>query len=496
MKSKSGIIFLLCSLVFSASSAFAEVPEFLKKWEESPKEAAYLIPKKEGASFPLKFSSEEISSRGFVENKGQDRLNLCESSGYGNCTEKMSSYALHTDAFALTRFVGQALETNIYKLEDYKTGAADVTPWSGSYWPFHKGGIGFRYQDRKFPDSGIFTDNFKYYQKHYHKNSRKIADLNQLSPAEKYDLLFDDKDWSLTYYSWAVPRRKYQLSGEVETWTGICHGWAAAAIMVPEPKKSFEVTLPHLNKKMQVYPHDVKALASQLWAYARLNSFFLGGRCDAKSPATDENGRIIDDSCFDTNPATWHLALMNRMGKSKKSFVFDATYDYQVWNQPIASYQVRYFSPINREIKQDLNEAMVLYSTLGADPYAKYRSSKTKYLVGVELALSYVVENQPVAEIGVSQAEPRIVKVKYYYDLEIDDSNNVIGGEWYQLAHPDMFWRPGVVRPVADGELATSAWNGYFPLSNELFNQSKKASNLNQPLSAILDQFLQWASFE
>jgi hypothetical protein len=276
---------------------------------------------------------------------------------------------------------------------------------------------------------------------------------------------------------------------------GICHGWAAAATVVPEPKRSFEVRIPSLAKSVQVYPDDVKALVSQLWAQARIGSMLIGGRCEDKYPSTDENGRIIAKNCFDTNPATWHLALLNWVGKAKKSFVFDAIYDYEVWNQPVASYKLEYFNPNTKQTTENLAEAMIPYSEFNNDPYQKYRSANTKFIVGVKLDLSYVVEVRPNQAVGVNQDLPRLVETTYYYDLEIDSGNKVIGGEWYQLAHPDMIWRPNIARVIADGEAANSYWDGSFPLPSEFGLWSKKASTLNQPLGAILDQLVDWSKF-
>lgn len=487
------LISVLSMIMLQGSMVFAEVPSFLKRWEASPKSAAFELPEKRGVLAPQKFTPAQLQSHEFIDLKDKARLELCDRADKKGCVEGFSTLEVINDLYSVNRFVGGPLENNILKLDAYKSGAAAVTPWSGHYWPNYEGGIGVRYGDKKFPHSQTFIDNFKYYQKNYSKDSRKISNLNELSPAEKYDLLIDDKDWSLTYYSWALGRRTYQLTGEVETWTGICHGWASAATLVPEPKKSFKVELPALKKTMQVYPDDVKALVSQLWATARLGAIFIGGRCDDKFPATDENGRIIASNCFDTNPASWHLALLNWVGKLQKSFIFDAVYDYQVWNQPVSSYKLSYFNPNTKETSEDLNAAMIPYSSFSNDPYQKYRSPKTKSIVGVELNLSYVVERRPNQTEGTSTDLPRIVEVTYYYDLEIDADNNVIGGEWYQAAHPDMVWRPTTARPLANEELESSYWNGLLPMSNDFINLSKKTSKLNQPLSAILDQLISWS---
>jgi hypothetical protein len=289
-------------------------------------------------------------------------------------------------------------------------------------------------------------------------------------------------------------KQYYDATKEVETWMGICHGWAPAAFVVPEPKKSFDVDLPGLNKKLKFYPDDVKALVSQLWAETQVPVSFVGGRCNDKKPKIDESGRITSRDCFDTNPASWHLVLLNLMGKSKKSFVFDATYDYEVWNQPISSYELKYFNPNTKVESRDLNAAMIEYSDFKNDPYKKYRSSKTKLIVGIQLDLKYVVESMPYQFEGVNSNLPNVVEVTYFYDLEIDKNYNIIGGEWYQAAHPDMLWKPNINRPVARYEPNNSYWNGSFPVPSDILLMSKKNSKFGEPISAIIDQLVSWSA--
>ena len=83
------------------------------------------------------------------------------------------------------------------------------------------------------------------------------------------------------------------------------------------------------------YPSDIKGLGSLNFAKKRYPTRFIGGRCNTKGPQEDSNGRIIDQKCFDTNPGTWHQAVVNQIAISKRSFIMDATYDYEVWNQPV-----------------------------------------------------------------------------------------------------------------------------------------------------------------
>src|SRR5207245_2002266 len=121
------------------------------------------------------------------------------------------------------------------------------------------------------------------------------------SPAEKYDLTVDDESFTLTNEQKSEGKSQLQPNGDVEEWMGICHGWALASISVPKPMRSVD----YAGTKW--FPQDIRALASLSWANGRSDFAMLGGRCQAKKPETYPNGRLSQEECFDTSPATFHL---------------------------------------------------------------------------------------------------------------------------------------------------------------------------------------------
>ena len=127
---------------------------------------------------------------------------------------------------------------------------------------------------------------------------------------------------------------------------GLCHGWAAAAIFVPAPVLKVTTVGPR-GSKIDWYPDDIKALATLAWSRGNFRANQISGRCDTKNPKTYPNGRLSEQECFDTNPATFHLALGNLIGRQGFAFIMDAAYDYEVWNQPILSYEFEYFNPLD-----------------------------------------------------------------------------------------------------------------------------------------------------
>jgi hypothetical protein len=330
----------------------------------------------------------------------------------------------------------------------------EVAPWSDSYWPLYKGAIGNRYNDPDF----AFEDwkgAFDYITKNPASKLIAKKQFDSLSPAEKYDYFFHVKSNGLTRSNWSEGQQYFNESGSVETWMGLCHGWAAASIMMPEPKKAVEVGT--ADGRFSFYPSDIKALATLIWAKGEFNSRFVGGRCNSKNPRNDEMGRPIEQDCLDNNPGTWHMAIVNQIGQFKRSFVMDATYDYEVWNQPVNGYSIKYYNPITKTDSAKLDEAIVTRKEFKKDPRSKVRAAKSTHIVGVKMTVQYVVETSPSTEEHQQTAMKAVV---YEYDLELNKDLNIIGGEWYSDNHPDFLWVPEKQAfPANDGDTSDKSIN-------------------------------------
>ncbi|HUP57681.1 MAG TPA: hypothetical protein VM598_09535 [Bdellovibrionota bacterium] len=315
------------------------------------------------------------------------------------------------------------------------------TPWSGDYWPIYSGGLAKRYADPGFPAKRDWKVNFDYLL-------GALGDtdpIEHLSPAEKYDLLVGDSNWSLSR-AFQNEGWKYYNGGpkSVPSWAGYCHGWAIAAYLSPRPGNAIEAVAADGRTKIPFYPHDIKALQTALWGQLALSGQirFVGGRCESDEPARDANGRIIEGACSDTNPATWHLAVVNQIGVAKRSLTFDATLDSEVWNQPIVGYDYSYFNPKTLLPASKLEDAAVPVNELRADRFSPYRSPRARSVVGVIMHMSYTVETKPRRQQIDADADDAHVTVRYLYDLELDQNGKIIGGEWYRNRHPDFLWTP------------------------------------------------------
>lgn len=497
MISKTLISFIALIVIFHPI-CWAEVPEFLERWDKDPVSASFEIPEKQSSinRKPL-FDANSIETRHFVIIKDQFRSkSLCTQSEPGkacsdNPLEKMVPLKAMDDEWRLKQFLDTDIEMNLLKLESLNEGRVAVLPWTGYYWPIFEGGIGYRYADSRFPRSKTFKDNYDYYEQNYLKtlNPDRVF-LEKLSPAEKYDYILNDRNWRLTQAVWADGKYYLDSHGKVENWMGICHGWAPASFVVPEPKKTISLNLDNNRGELTLYPHDLKALVSQLWARAPMKYQLLGGRCNEKYPEVDSGGRIISPECFDVNPAQWHLVLTHMLGREQKTFVMDSTYDYEVWNQPLFNYKLKYFNPNTRN-EGTMRDSIIPYADVSKDVFQAYRPPNVHYLVGVISEVRYIVEEYPYPGDITTNAYSRLVRVSYYYDLELDRDYNIIGGEWYQKAHPDMLWKPiPGAKPYIKDEGKLSDWEGNFPVPQDLRQLGIRLSSSKIPLSKILNELI------
>jgi hypothetical protein len=445
------------------------------------------------------FNDEAVAEKTFVDARDDKRQELTE----------LDAVAAGRAAFAendqADGFVDTFSFSGLQGMEDNGLMNARLAeqPWSDDYWAIYLGMLGKRYADSRFPRSGDWKINYDYIQ---NNPALQIAAggnndaVNRLSPSEKYDILVGDKNMTLTDKMWEAGKKYYTRDGHVETWMGLCHGWAPAAYMLARPTAPVTVLAADGKTFITFYPSDIKALSTLLWAKVTTASRFIGGRCNDRNPAVDpQNGRILSGKCFDTNPGTWHLAVINQIGASGRSMVMDATYDYQVWNQPVVGYTYRYFNPQKMRYTRSLADASVVKTSFDNDRFKKYRDGETETIVGIAMDISYIVETAPAQRSTDSSKDDRVQTVRYYYDLELDAMGNIIGGEWYQNAHPDFLWTPEKgSRAISSWEKKyglTGEWKSEEPLPAEWCQVAATTSGYQQaPLAVIVEQLIRFSN--
>ncbi len=341
------------------------------------------------------------------------------------------------------------ITTNIVEHEAMRAANLGMQTWSGFFWPNYLGGLGYRYNDGSFP-RGDWAASRAYV-------ARRPTDQvpnELLSPSEKYDLVMGitpESPDSLTAKQWNLGRAEYNDTGNVETWQGICHGWAPAAVNFVQPVRS--VTFSTRRGNIRFTPDDVKALGALLYANGRAEMVFAGVRCYTDEPTADRQGRVTNPECFDMNPADWHLIITHQIARKRQAFVMDVENSRQVWNKPVVGYSFQWFN-IGNGRDGTLAQSMRTAAEARRYRYGSYRNPNTAYVVGVRMETIYL-DGAPVGSTGY-----RTKTATYHYDLELDARQRIVGGEWRGNKHPDFAWKPKVVRlPTTDGDPAVAGFN-------------------------------------
>ena len=409
------------------------------------------------------FSAEQIESKSYIEIKDKQRSQLCHTTKDKSKKICLKDINPGSDVLvgkapiesvddARNLVTGKKLVDTLEMMEELELRGHDLVkkPWSDWYWPIAVGQLSFRYADpsmmNEYQQANLEEADVWPWMNDFHSLNQVLAtprDIKKLSPSEKYDLLMGDTNYTLTKTQLAAGKSYYDNYAKVESWMGLCHGWAPASYMLPRPVKSVIVKTANTNQDLEFMPSDIKALGTLLWAKGQQQNKFVGGRCNKKDPALDEEtGRILDQECFDNNPGSWHMAITTELGLNNKPFVMDATFDYEVWNHPVIGYSVSYFNPNTLDKVKSLKDASVSLIDFKNDKFKKFRSPNAKYIVGITMEVEYAIETMPSTRDHDDVYYDKSNTAYYTYDLELDENRKIIGGEWYNNKHPDFLWTP------------------------------------------------------
>lgn len=394
--------------------------------------------------------------------------------------------------------------------------------WSGYYWPYRVGILGFRPRDPELPFTlrsfgGTWEEYHSYVSENPVSDYLEEGTIAHLSPSEKYDLLVGDEEQTLTKTMWNWGRRQasyYSSKGKkIPWWVGICNGWAAASSMMEKPTAKVEVTAADGKTVIPFFPYDIKALASLLGKHTQLRElreeiFVIGRRCNREASAIEfgrENRRRIENpKCFDVNPGSWHMAVVNMIGVSQRPFIMDKDYDQTVWNYPVYAYKYVYFNPEKKDEKSlRAVDVAIEVSDYERDPYKAYRSTITKQIVGVIMDV-WFTRDHLVSDLADEQERDKSGHVVYTYDLELNSRGEIIGGEWHQSEHPDFLWAISANRrflteldhmileeieemDMTGFDSSVMLWDGAGPIPEDWKASISETSKLGQPLGLIVE---------
>jgi hypothetical protein len=424
--------------------------------------------------------------------------------------------------------------TSLSDIEKFglEKGKASFQPWSGSFWPDRFGGVAGRYRQVNQKVSVI-----KKPSKNYRKFERLHADLVKnydhltreqiqvASPAEKYDLLMGDRNFTFTKAVWDEIGFIDHKTPGIAFWFGICDGWTSSSLVMPRPRATVSAMSPD-GKVIDFYPDDLKGLVSYLWAHKVLDgnpnradgtpkSVMYGYRCKQVKPKRGRDGSVLalpeemnptdPDECRDINPGVWHLNVVNRIGAQGRGFVMDVDYNRAVNNHSVAAYDFQYFN-LNSGKVGGYQQAMVPVSDYKNDPFRSKRNAATRYIVGVTMNVKYMDYGMPIQ--GYNYDDESVDKtdvMSVIYDMELDAQQRIVSGQWRvnkaqkkrdirgfpKPRYPDFMWyqRDLVYAPGEEGDLnALKNHDWSKPLPTSIREMGIKLSSYAEKIWLLADR--------
>lgn len=299
---------------------------------------------------------------------------------------------------------------------------SNFTAWPGNHWASQFGGIAQRWSSGN-------PQHFSYHR-YSLKELKKLEThlIEELSPAEKYDILMGRYDYPTVKKEWS------RTSPNSISWFGICHGVAPAALNHVEPQ-----TVTVTNKdgiELLFYSSDVKALMSYYYArHGSSKTVQIGKRCN-----TPEGGRLRRGqrtACKDMDPAAFHILITNLIGLKDRSLIVDIDPNNEVWNHVPNAY------------------SFDIYEEYAPDETATKGAVKS-YWVGMEVAYAGAIA--PFFDPVIGLPEGYYIDNNYQYQLDVDAKGNIIGGQWFSDLRPDFVWK----RPKIE-------FQGYWSKINEIY---------------------------
>ena len=147
------------------------IEDALARFEQDPRAFMDAIPVKAGAPSPT-FSADVIASREFITAK-----NVRRKDGPADAPGSNDQAKNLVDSLTLT---------NLADMHSIRSAALTESAWSDDYWAIYAGVTAKRYSDPSFPSSEdwkVLTD---------YVRTKQPVSADDLSPAEKYDLLVGD----------------------------------------------------------------------------------------------------------------------------------------------------------------------------------------------------------------------------------------------------------------------------------------------------------------
>ena len=231
--------------------------------------------------------------------------------------------------------------------------------------------------------------------------------LFTLAPVEKVDLVLGRYDFPATTESLT-----HSHNGHPRYWHGRCNGVATASLFAAEPSRVVDV-IGVDGTRVQFHPNDVKALLAVAYFDAPAERA-IGSTCKVIG--------FDPGATCSMNPATLVVALVNRLGIAKQSFLVDVHATIAKQYYAVAGARVH--------VVRDRHP-------IGGTPIDAALAPRASALVDVEIELTLSSTKLPYAPADQRIDDTRYRKVgvvpvvrRYEATLVIDRDSALIGGRW------------------------------------------------------------------
>jgi competence protein ComEA len=303
-------------------------------------------------------------------------------------------------------------------------------------------------------------------------------ELDRLSPFDKYALIQQLEGRGQGNNPWFTPAWELlnHWSPSGSSWFGHCNGWAAAAILMKEPRVPQTVNFGANDEHtVELSTADLKGLASETH-YSGLSHFF-GSRYN------DE-----DDDITDLSPKSVLQLLEVYVNQRGVPFVFDTTAGDQVWNFPVWKYTLNLTETtvggasaasglinINTAGQSEL-ETLWGVSTVRGSRIIAYRQAHgpfqtTEDIIKVRgigrgiynrmkdsitvdantnlrtfdgnIRATFSTDGVDETHLDTDQENPRSFDKTWYFTMEASPAGEIISSAWDDdNEHPDFGWTP------------------------------------------------------
>lgn len=302
----------------------------------------------------------------------------------------------------------------------------DAATWSSNFFPSWFGSEGGRWMDgsTKLVWRTLFG-----FSPPTEAQVRAMGDDERfrLSPTEKLDVALGRWDFPATKQALD---RTHNAHPKPRYWNGRCNGVATASLAQREPFRVVEVIAKD-GTRVRFHPNDVKALLAASY-YKPESSAVIGEVCDTiafDAPAV-----------CSMNPAVLVVALLDRIGIAKKSFLIDALPTIAKQYYAVAAARVHAADP-------RAFDASAAKRAPRVDPALEGKIAKLVD-VDIELTLSSTTLAMARANVRDPSDATRYARVglvpvvmRYAATLALAEDGSLIGGVW--TGEPPAFEKDG-----------------------------------------------------